>query len=145
MKLKIKKLHKEAKMPTHGHPGDAGMDFYAIEDVLFPAGKQARVYTGVAVEVPDGYVGMVWDKSGISFNLGLKVMGGVIDCGYRGEIIMNMLNTSDKDVTLPKGHKVAQMLIQKFEHCDIVEVEELSNTARGEGREGSTGSMHKEK
>ncbi len=139
MKLKIKKLHKDAKMPTHGHPGDAGMDFYAIEDVLFPAGKQERVHTGVAVEIPEGHVGMVWDKSSISFNLGLKIMGGVIDSGYRGEIIMNMLNTSNKDILLSKGQKVAQMLIQKFEHCDIVEVEELSQTVRGEGREGSTG------
>lgn len=139
MQIKIKKLHSDAKMPTHGHPGDAGMDFYAIEDVLFKAGKQARAGTGIAVEIPDGHVGMVWDKSGISFNLGLKVMGGVIDSGYRGEIIMNMLNTSDKDVLLPKGHKIAQMLIQKFEHCDIVEVSELSGTVRGEGREGSTG------
>ncbi len=139
MNLKVKKLHKDAKMPTHGHPGDAGMDFYAIEDVLFPAGKQARVHTGVAVEIPEGHVGMVWDKSSISFNLGLKVMGGVIDSGYRGEIIMNMLNTSDKDILLQKGQKAAQMLIQKFEHCDIVEVQDLSETVRGTGREGSTG------
>ena len=139
MQIKIKKLHKDAKLPTHGHPGDAGMDFYAIEDVIIPAGKQARINTGVAVEIPEGHVGMVWDKSSISFNLGLKIMGGVIDSGYRGEIIMNMLNTSDKDVLLTKGHKVAQMLIQKFEHCDIVEVEELTDTVRGAGREGSTG------
>ena len=143
MQLKVKRLHSDAKLPTHGHPGDAGMDFYAIEDVTFLAGKQERVFTGVAVEIPEGHVGMVWDKSGISFNLGLKVMGGVIDSGYRGEIIMNMLNTSDKDVTLPKGHKVAQMIIQKFEDCDIVEVAELTDTVRGEGREGSTGHMHK--
>jgi dUTP pyrophosphatase len=84
-------------------------------------------------------VGLIWDKSGISFNLGLKIMGGVIDSCYRGEIIMNLLNTSDKEVIIEKGHKIAQMLIQKFEHCDIVEVDELSETIRGEGREGSTG------
>ncbi len=139
MKIKIKKLKEDAKMPTHGHPGDAGMDFYCIEDVVFPPGKQGRVHTGVAVEIPEGHVGMVWDKSGVSFNLGLKVMGGVIDSGYRGEIIMNLLNTSDKEVVMRKDHKIAQMLIQKFEHCDILEVEEISETVRGEGREGSTG------
>ncbi len=139
MKIKVKKLHKDAKVPTHGHPGDAGMDFYTVEDVIFPASKQERVFTGVAVEIPEGYVGLIWDKSSISFNLGLKVMGGVVDASYRGEIIMNLLNTSDKEVLLPAGHKIAQMLIQKFEHCDIVEVDELSNTVRGEGREGSTG------
>ncbi len=139
MILKVKKLHEDAKLPTKGHPGDAGMDFYAVEDVLFPAGKQERVPTGVAVEIPEGYVGMIWDKSSISFNLGLKIMGGVIDSGYRGEIIMCLLNVSSKDVLLPKGHKVAQMIIQKYEDCDIEEVSELSETVRGHGREGSTG------
>jgi len=139
VKIKIKKLREDAKLPTHGHPGDAGMDFYCIEDVIFRAGKQERVHTGVAIEIPDGYVGLVWDKSSISFNLGLKVMGGVIDSGFRGEIVMNLLNVSDKEVMLEKGQKFTQMLIQKFEHCDIVEVDELSETVRGSGREGSTG------
>lgn len=139
MELKVKKLREDAKLPTHGHPGDAGMDFYAIEDVVFLPGKQARVHTGVAVEIPEGHVGLIWDKSSVSFNMGLKVMGGVIDSEYRGEIIMNLLNTSDKEVLMEKGHKVAQMIIQKFEHCDIVEVDGISDTIRGEGREGSTG------
>jgi dUTP pyrophosphatase len=139
MKLKVKKLHMDAKLPTHGHPGDAGMDLYTTQDVTFYPGKQERVFTGVAVEIPEGYVGFIWDKSSISFNLGLKIMGGVVDAGYRGEIIMNLLNTSENEVTLPKGHKVAQMIIQKFERLEIEEVEELSETVRGEGREGSTG------
>ena len=139
MNLKVKKLNENAKLPTHGHPGDAGMDFYSIDDVVFAPGKQGRVYTGIALEIPDGYVGLIWDKSGVSFNMGLKVMGGVVDSGYRGEIIMNFLNTSDKEVILKKDNKIAQMLIQKFEHCDIVEVNQISETSRGEGREGSTG------
>jgi len=71
--------------------------------------------------------------------MGLKIMGGVIDAGYRGEIIMNLLNTSKKKVVIKKGHKIAQMVVQKYEHCDIVEVDSLSETIRGEGREGSTG------
>lgn len=139
MKLKIKKLKEDAKLPTKGHPGDAGMDFFAIEDYVIHAGSQKSIHTGVAMEIPEGYVGLVWDKSSVAFNMGLKNMGGVIDAGYRGEIIMNMLNTTDKEVLIPKGHKIAQMIIQKFEDCDIVEVSELSNTVRGEGREGSTG------
>lgn len=139
MKIKVKKLKDDAKLPTHGHPGDAGMDFYCIHEVVFKPGKQERVHTGVAIEIPDGYVGLIWDKSGTSFNLGLKVMGGVMDSSYRGEVIMSLLNTSNKEVRLEKGQKVAQMLIQKFEHCDIMEVSELSKTVRGEGREGSTG------
>ncbi|MEK7104753.1 MAG: dUTP diphosphatase [Patescibacteria group bacterium] len=139
MKIKIKKLSKDAKLPTHGHPGDASIDFYSIEDVVFLPGKQERVHTGVAVEIPEGHVGLIWDKSSISFNLGLKVMGGVIDSSFRGELVMSLLNTKTKKVILEKGHKVAQMLIQKFEHCDILEVDELSQTVRGGGREGSTG------
>jgi dUTP pyrophosphatase len=139
MKLKVKKLHKDARLPTHGHPGDAGMDFYALKDTVFLPGRQASVFTGIAVEIPKGYVGLCWDKSGISFKLGLKTMGGVIDSGYRGEIIMNLLNTSKKKVIIKKGHKIAQMIIQKFEYCDIVEVKKLSKTVRGAGREGSTG------
>lgn len=139
MKIKIKKLHKDAKLPTHGHPGDAGIDFYTVENVLFPALGRMQVHTGIAVEIPEGYVGLVWDKSSIAFKHGLKIMGGVIDSSYRGEMIMSLRNLSDKDFLLEKGHKVAQMLIQKFEHCDILEVEKLSETVRGHGREGSTG------
>lgn len=139
MQIKVKKLHEDAKLPTHGHPGDAGMDFYAIENVILPPGKQIKIGTGVAIEIPEGYVGLIWDKSSISFNLGLKVMGGVIDSVYRGELIMSLLNTSNKEVIIEKGHKIAQMIIQKFEHCDILEVDELSETIRGDGREGSTG------
>ena len=139
MIIKIKKLRKEAKLPTHGHPGDAGMDFYTTEKVIFAPGKQMHVPTGVAIEIPEGHVGLMWDKSNISFNMGLKMMGGVIDSGYRGEIIVNLLNVSKKEVIIEKGHKVAQMIIQKFEHCEILEVDEISETVRGEGREGSTG------
>ena len=139
MQLKVKKLKEGAKLPTKGHPGDAAIDFYNLEAVTFPPGQQVRVHTGVSIEIPDGHVGLLWDKSRLSFNLGLKVMGGVIDAGYRGEIIMNLLNTGKEEVIIEQGHKVAQMIIQKFEDCDIVEVAELSDTARGEGREGSTG------
>ena len=139
MELKVKKIKEDAKLPTKGHPGDAGLDFYAMNTVVFPPYGQVRVHTGIATEIPDGHVGLIWDKSSVSFNMGLKVMGGVIDASYRGEIIMSLLNTTDKEVILEKGHKIAQMLIQKFEDCDIVEVSNLSETVRGEGREGSTG------
>ena len=139
MHIKIKKLREDAKLPTHGHPGDAGMDFYAVETIIFSPNKQNRVPTGVAVEIPENHVGLIWDKSSLSFNKGLKIMGGVIDSGYRGEIFMSLLNTGNEEVVIEKGAKIAQMLIQKFEHCDILEVEELSETVRGEGREGSTG------
>ncbi|HEU0085704.1 MAG TPA: dUTP diphosphatase [Candidatus Paceibacterota bacterium] len=141
MILKVKKLRDDARLPTHGHMGDAGMDFYAIEEVRFAPREMARIPTGVAVEIPEGHVGLIWDKSGVAFNLGLKIMGGVVDSGYRGEIIMCLLNTTDKEVIIEKGRKVAQMIVQKFEHCEILEVDEVSESIRGEGREGSTGHM----
>ena len=139
MNLKIKKLNSEAKMPTKGHPGDAGVDFYSVDTVIFAPNAQERVHTGVAIEIPEGCVGLIWDKSSISFNQGLKVMGGVIDAGFRGELVMSMYNTTNKEQKMEKGHKIAQMIIQKFEDCDIVETDDLSDTVRGEGREGSTG------
>lgn len=139
MDLKVKKLHTDAKLPSKGHPGDAGIDFYAIDTVTIAPHAQMRVPTGVAVEIPDGCVGLIWDKSSISFNRGLKVMGGVIDAGFRGEIIMSLYNTTDKEQAIEKGHKVAQMIIQKFEDCDIVEVSDLNDTVRGDQGFGSTG------
>lgn len=139
MQLKFKKLNTNAKIPTKGHDGDAGLDFYAVEEVVFAPHTQMRVHTGVACEIPEGYAGLIWDKSSISFNQGLKVMGGVIDSGYRGEIIMSLYNTKDEEQIIQSGHKVAQMIIQKFENCDILEVDELPDSVRGSGREGSTG------
>ncbi len=139
LKIKVKKLHADAKLPTGGHPGDAGIDFYAIEDVVFLPNAQARVHTGVATEIPEGHVGLIWDKSSVSFNQGLKVMGGVIDSGFRGEIVMSLYNTTNTEQIIKKGHKIAQMIIQKFEDCEIMETDAISETIRGHGREGSTG------
>lgn len=139
MDLKVKRIHSDAKLPTKGHPGDAGIDFFALETVVFPVGQQRNVKTGVAIEIPDGFVGLIWDKSSISFNKGLKIMGGVIDAGYRGEIIMSLINTSNSEQIIEQGNKVAQMIVQKIENPNILEVSELSDTIRGTGREGSTG------
>ncbi len=139
MELKWKKLDERAKAPSKGHPGDAGIDFFALETVRFLPGQQRKVETGIALEIPDGYVGLIWDKSGISFNQGLKVMGGVIDSGYRGSIIMSLLNTSSDEQVIEAGSKIAQMLIQKYEDCELIETDSISETVRGMGREGSTG------
>ena len=139
MKVKIKKINPEAKLPSYAHPGDAGMDLYAIKDITIRPDENVRVGTGVAVEIPDGYVGLIWDKSGLSNNHGLKTLGGVIDSGYRGEVIVGLINLSKKEYTVEKHHKVAQMLIQKVEYPIIEEVEKLPGTSRGEGGFGSTG------
>lgn len=138
MQLKVKKLREDAKLPTRGHEGDAGVDFYCIDEVHLSPRKRTEVLTGVAIQIPEGYVGLVWDKSSISFRMGLKTMGGVVDAGYRGEVKLCFYNTNDEEVIFEKGQKVAQMIIQKFENCDILEGE-LDDSVRGGKGFGSTG------
>ena len=139
MILKIKKLNPAAKAPSYAHHGDAGLDLYSAEDKIIKPNERAIVKTGIAMEIPHGYAGLVWDKSGIATKGGLKVLGGVIDCNYRGESLVAIVNLSDKDYEVKKGEKIAQMLIQKVEHMEIEEVSELSDTSRGAGGFGSTG------
>lgn len=139
MKVKIKKLNLDAKLPSYAHPGDAGMDVFAVEATELTPGEIKAVKTGISMEIPDGYAGLIWDKSGIAIKEGLKVMGGVIDSGYRGEIMVGMCNLGKKPYRFEPGHKIAQMLIQKIECPEIDETSELGDTSRGGGGFGSTG------
>jgi dUTP pyrophosphatase len=139
MNLKIKKVNPEAKLPEYAHEGDAGMDLFALENVTVLPGKIARVRSGVAMEIPEGYVGLCWDKSGLSMNNGIKVLAGVIDSSFRGELVMGVINLNDEPYTFEKGHKVMQMLVQKVESLEIIEVEDLKDSARGEKGFGSSG------
>jgi dUTP pyrophosphatase len=139
MKLQIKRLHPDAHIPSYAHDADAGMDMRAIEEVTVLPHERVQVKTGIAVAIPEGYVGLIWDKSGISHKGGLKTLGGVVDAGYRGEVLVGVINLGDSAYTFKKGDKIAQMLIQKVEHPEIEEVEKLDETARGEGAFGSTG------
>lgn len=139
MKIEVKKLDKDAKLPQFAHPGDAGMDLFSNENLVINPNERKNVASGIAVKIPHGYVGLIWDKSGMAWNGGIKTMGGVIDSGYRGEIGVVLANLSDKKYEIKKGDKIAQMLIQKIETPEIMEVNELDNTSRGEGRFGSTG------
>ncbi|MEF3692056.1 MAG: dUTP diphosphatase [Candidatus Moraniibacteriota bacterium] len=139
MKIKIKKINSEAKIPTYANKSDAGMDLYSVEDLNVEPGKILTCKTGIAMEIPFGYAGLVWDKSGVAFKGGIKTMGGVIDSGYRGEIKVILTNLSAKEYSVKKGDKVAQILIQKVENPDLEEVIDLDDTERGEGGFGSTG------
>jgi len=139
MKLKVKKLHKDAKIPSYAHHDDAGFDLYAVEDTLVKKGERVAVMTGIAMEIPEGHVGLVWDKSGLALNHGIKTIAGVVDSSYRGEMLAVVTNLSDKDHLFEKGHKIAQMIIQKKETMEFEEVDELSDTKRGGAGFGSTG------
>lgn len=138
MKLKIKKL-KDVNTPKYEHPGDAGLDLFSAETITLKAGEKGAISTGVAMEIPEGYVGLIWDKSGLAIKNGLKTLGGVIDSGYRGEVLVGMINLGMADYTFEKNHKVAQMIIQKKERIEIEEAGELSDSARGEKGFGSSG------
>jgi dUTP pyrophosphatase len=139
VEVKIKKLDPLATMPEYAHPGDAAFDVFALKDTIVPARGRAVISTGFAMEFPAGYVALVWDKSGPPAKFGLTTMAGVVDSSYRGEIKIIMYNTEDQDYTFKAGEKVAQVLIQPVERVTITEVSELSDTARGAGGFGSTG------
>jgi dUTP pyrophosphatase len=139
MTIQFKKLAPEAVIPHYAHTGDAGMDVVTTETHTLAPQEHYAFATGLAMQLPDGYVALVWDKSGRAVKEGLKTMAGVIDSGYRGEIKIALLNTTTSPVTINAGEKIAQMLIQQIERPEIQEASDLSDTARGTGGFGSTG------
>ncbi|MEK9147300.1 MAG: dUTP diphosphatase [Patescibacteria group bacterium] len=139
LKLKIKKIHPKAIIPNYAYSWDAGMDFYSVEECVINPGEHKGISTGIQMAIPSGFVGLIWDKSGLALNNGLKTMAGVIDSGYRGEIIIVLLNTSNKIMEIKPGFKIAQMLIQKVEKPEIKETDSLDKTLRGDDGFGSTG------
>lgn len=139
MQIQFKKLQPHATIPKFAHHNDAGADLFCLDDVTIPAGQQSTIATGIAQQLPDGFVALVWDKSGISAKRRLKVMGGVLDAGYRGEIVVTLANLGDEDQSFKSGEKIAQMLFQKVYQPEIIEVETLDDSTRGSGKFGSTG------
>ncbi len=125
-------------MPTKENPSDAGIDIYANESYTLRPGERHTFGTGVAVEIPDGYVALFWDRSGLG-SKGIHRLAGVVDSGYRGEWKVVLLNTTDEPYEIKKGDKMVQCVVQKFEPVDIQEVDELSDTERGKGGFGSSG------
>ena len=138
MELKIKRINPEAKLPSYGHPGDAGLDLYSAVDHVLAPGAVFAVPTGIKMAIPRGYVGLVWDKSGISLK-GVHRLAGVVDAGYRGEVQVVMINLGREPFEIKAGLKIAQMLIQPVISMLTIETEELDDTSRGEGGFGSTG------
>jgi dUTP pyrophosphatase len=137
--LKIQRLSADVPVPGYAYEGDAAFDLYSREDVTLQQGERAAVPTGLAMAIPDGYVGLVWDKSGLAIKRGLKTLGGVVDSGYRGEVLVGMFNTGKEPYTFKKGEKVAQMIIQRKEVVQIEEVDELDDTQRSNKGFGSSG------
>lgn len=140
MEIKIKKMHDSAKLPSYGHPGDAGLDLYSREEnTIINPGERKLFAVGFALEFPHGYVAIVKDKSSLSVKNGLHAIGGVFDAGFRGEYNVCLVNLSNKPTTIEKGQKVAQLLIIPVIEAMLTEVGELNDSSRGMGQFGSTG------
>ena len=128
-------------MPVYAKPGDAGADLKATENYTIPAGGRQLVKTGVRLAMPDGVVGLVHPRSGLAAKHGITVLNtpGTVDAGYRGEIMVTLLNTSSENFEVARGDRIAQILFQKVERAEFLEVDQLPESARGEAGFGSSG------
>jgi dUTP pyrophosphatase len=142
MTLKVRRLDGRARLPTRAYPGDAGLDLYALEDAALDPGERASVRTGIAVEIPEGEAGLVLPRSGLAARHGIALVNapGLIDAGYRGEVVVLLLNTDrDSAFTITAGDRIAQLMLVKVQTPEVVEVEELAVSERGAGGFGSSG------
>ncbi|WP_206673475.1 dUTP diphosphatase [Pseudactinotalea terrae] len=138
----VHRLDPELPLPAYAHPGDAGLDLLAREDVTLAPGGRAAVPTGVALALPAGYVGLVHPRSGLARKHGITVLNapGTVDAGYRGEIQVILVNTDAVEtVTLRRGDRVAQLVVQAVAQAELIEVGSLPGSDRGAGGFGSTG------
>tara|TARA_B100000929_G_scaffold126659_1_gene100430 strand:- start:27 stop:455 length:429 start_codon:yes stop_codon:yes gene_type:complete len=125
--------------PSYSHPGDAGADLKASEHFVVPARGKVLIPTGLCIELPEGYVGLIWPRSGLAVKHSLDSGAGVIDAKYRGEIKVLLFNHSDENFTIEPGDRIAQLLVQKVENINFLSVESLDETGRNLGGFGSTG------
>ncbi|MEE8574228.1 MAG: dUTP diphosphatase [Thermodesulfobacteriota bacterium] len=141
MKVRFKRLSDAALLPSYAHPGDAGMDIFSSEALRVAPGETRLVKTGLTIELPENTEAQVRPKSGLALNHSVTVLNtpGTIDEGYRGEIGVILINHGKNDFTVEEGMKIAQMVIKPVVRVEIEEVDELSDTTRGEGGFGSTG------
>lgn len=139
MKLKIKKLNNNAKIPSYAHDGDGGLDIYSAENYILKPNEMHIFPTGIASEFSSDYVAIVHDKSSVPAKYQVTVMGGVIDSNYRGEWKIMLKNLGPKDFHVEKGDKIAQVVFHKIAKADIEEVADLSDSTRGEKWAGSSG------
>ncbi len=138
IEFKVKKLARGAKLPTKHNPDDAGIDVYANESYTLKPGELHLFSTGVAVEIPTGFVALLWDRSGLG-SKGVHRLAGVIDSGYRGEWKVALLNTTNQPFPIERGDKIIQCVVQRFEPVKITWAKKLSDTSRAKKGFGSSG------
>jgi dUTP pyrophosphatase len=142
LRVQIRRLDPDAPLPSYAHPGDAGADLCTMVDVVLAPGERSLVPTGIALALPEGYVGLVHPRSGLATRHGVSIVNtpGTVDAGYRGEIKVTLVNLDPREtVTLSRGDRIAQLVVQQVERASFVEVEQLPESARGTGGHGSTG------
>ena len=140
--IALLRLDPDLPAPAYAHPGDAGADLLTTVDVTLAPGERALVPTGVAIALPPGYVALVHPRSGLAARHGLSIVNtpGTVDAGYRGEIKVLLINLDAREpITLRRGDRIAQLVIQRVETARFVEVEVLPDSVRGAGGYGSTG------
>lgn len=140
--VQIQMLDTELEIPRYAKDGDAGVDLRSTEKLVLEPGQRALVKTGIAIALPAGYVGLVHPRSGLAVKHGITVVNapGTIDSGYRGEIMVCLLNTDrSESFSIERGDRIAQLIIQKYEHANFRQVEELEISARGSTGFGSSG------
>jgi dUTP pyrophosphatase len=142
VQISIKRLDPGLPLPSYAHPGDAGADLHCAVDVTLQPGERALVPTGIAMVLPEGYVGLVHPRSGLAARHGISIVNapGTIDAGYRGEVSVCLVNTDRTEpFTVRRGDRIAQLVIQRFETASFVEADDLPESVRGAGGYGSTG------
>jgi dUTP pyrophosphatase len=142
VEILIRRLDAGVPLPSYAHPGDAGADLTTTVDVQLAPGERAMVPTGISLALPDGYVALVHPRSGLAARCGVSIVNapGTVDAGYRGEVKVMLINLDPVEpVSLRRGDRIAQLVVQRVERARFVEVERLPGSARGDGGYGSTG------
>ncbi|GAA4715582.1 dUTP diphosphatase [Pedococcus ginsenosidimutans] len=138
----LRRLDPDLPVPSYAHDGDAGADLHAATDVTLAPGERSLVPTGVALALPDGYVGLVHPRSGLAARHGVTIVNapGTVDSGYRGEVLVNLVNLDPREpFSVRRGDRIAQLVVQQVARAEFIEVDSLEDTSRGDTGHGSSG------
>lgn len=138
----LRRLDPDLPVPSYAHPGDAGADLHAAVEVTLAPGERTLVPTGVALALPEGFVGLVHPRSGLAARHGITIVNapGTVDAGYRGEVLVNLVNLDPREpFTVRRGDRIAQLVVQRVSRVSFVEVDSLDDSSRGDTGHGASG------